>query len=397
MSDRFLHRDSPWLLALLATLVALGPLSVDMYIPALPSMMVALDTNISAMHLTLSTYLAGFAIFHLACGPLADRIGRKPVLLGGTALFVGACVGCSLSTTVEELMLWRFMQGVGACVGPTIARTIARDVFGPTDAARALSLIAMLMALAPAIAPTLGGILLNWLPWPSIFVFLAVYGAATIALVFLYLEESLPQKQSLHPAAIARNFALLLRDRTYLTATLGSGMIYAGLLTYISASSFVYIDMLGVPVQYFGFIFLSSVIGYMCGSALSARLAQGQNPELTVLRGAMLTVTSCTAMLIGGFAIPENIWVFIVPMAVYSAGMGLVLPNAMAVALRHFPHIAGTASAMLGFIQMTLSGSATALIGLFLVDTPYPMMYCMFLITAVAMLLTISLYRQSRD
>jgi DHA1 family bicyclomycin/chloramphenicol resistance-like MFS transporter len=274
MSPRYLQPDSPWLLALLAALVALGPLSVDMYLPAMPRMMVALDTDISHMHLTLSTYLTGFALFHLVCGPLADRFGRRPILIGGTLLFVAACVGCSLSNSVEELMVYRFVQGVGACVGPTLARAVARDVFGPTRAARALSLIAMLMALAPAVAPTLGGIMLLWLPWPTIFIFLGLYGLTMIALIQLFLAESLPERQSLHPVAISRNYAQLVRDPVYLIATFASGLIYAGLLTYLSSSSFVYIDMLGVPVEYFGFIFLTSVAGYMLGSAFSARLTR---------------------------------------------------------------------------------------------------------------------------
>ena len=133
MSRRYLQHDSPWLLALLAAMVALGPLSVDMYIPAMPNMMVALGTDISHMHLTLSAYLTGFALFHLICGPLADRFGRKPILLLGTALFVIACLGCTLSTTIDQLLLFRLLQGVGACVGPTLARTVTRDVFGPTQ------------------------------------------------------------------------------------------------------------------------------------------------------------------------------------------------------------------------------------------------------------------------
>ena len=394
MARRHLHADSPWLLALLAALVALGPLSVDMYLPAMPIMMASLDTDISHMHLTLSTYLVGFSVFHLVCGPLADRIGRKPVLLGGTVLFVAACIGCSGASTVEELMLYRFLQGVGACVGPTIARTIARDVFGPTRAARALSLIAMLMALAPAIAPTLGGVLLLWLPWYFVFIFLALYGVVMLAAVQIFLAESLPTKQSLHPVAIARNYGELMRNPMYLAATFASGMIYAGLLTYLASSSFVYMEMLGVPVQFFGLIFLTSVVGYMLGSALSARLTRNHEPEQVVLYGAGLAAGACTTMLATGSLYPHSVIALVLPMVFYSAGMGLVLPNAMAVALRPFPHIAGTASALLGFIQMGLSSTATALIGLFLLDTPTPMLYFMFVITLAALGLALVVYRQ---
>jgi len=307
MGRRHLHPDSPWLLALLAALVALGPLSVDMYLPAMPRMMVALDTDISHMHLTLSAYLSGFALFHLLCGPLADRFGRKPVLTGGTLLFVAACIGCSQSTSVGELLAFRFVQGIGACVGPTLARAVTRDVFGPTRAARALSLIAMLMALAPAVAPTLGGLMLLILPWPSIFVFLAIYGTAMIVLIQVYLAESLPLPQSLHPLSIARNYAQLFRDPLYLSASLASGLVYAGLLTYLSSSSFIYIEMLGVPVEYFGFIFLTSVVGYMLGSAVSARLTRYQASEHTVLVGAIVAAVATAIMWLGSTLFPASI------------------------------------------------------------------------------------------
>ena len=393
MAHRQLHPDSPWLLALLAALVALGPLSIDMYLPAMPRMMTALGTDISHMHLTLSTYLTGFAVFHLACGPLADRFGRKPILIGGTVLFVAASIGCSFSTTVEELLIYRFIQGVGACVGPTLARTVARDVFGPTRAARALSLIAMLMALAPAVAPTMGSILLLWLPWPIVFIFLAIYGTTMIVLIRVFLAESLPQRQSLHPLAIARNYAQLFRSPTFITSTFASGFIYAGLMAYLSSSSFVFIDMLGVPLAYFGFIFLTSVAGYMLGSAVSARLSRSYDSEHIVLLGAVLAASGAGTMWLGAQLLPSSILVLIVPMTFYSIGIGFVLPNAMAVALRHFPHIAGTASALLGFIQMSLSASATALVGAYLIDTPAPMLNFMFLITIFALILSVALYR----
>ncbi|MBK6508674.1 MAG: multidrug effflux MFS transporter [Haliea sp.] len=393
MTHRQLHPDSRWLLALLAALVALGPLSVDVYLPAMPTMMAALGTDIRHMHLTLSFYLTGFALFHLACGPLADRFGRKPVLIGGTVLFVLACLGCSFSTTIDQLLMFRFIQGIGACVGPTVARAVARDVFGPTRAARALSLIAMLMALAPAVAPTMGSILMLWLPWPSIFVFLAVYGAAMVVLIHLYLAESLPARQSLHPLSIARNYRELLRSPVFIIAAFVSGFVYAGLMAYLSSSSFVYIDMLGVPVQYFGFIFLTSVAGYMAGSALSARLSRSYDSERTVLVGAALTALATATMWVMAHLFPRSVSALMLPMMFYSTGMGLVLPNAMAVSLRPFPHIAGTASALMGFIQMAMSAAVTAVVGRYLVDTPAPMLNFIVFITFLALLLSVPLYR----
>jgi MFS transporter, DHA1 family, multidrug resistance protein len=399
MTNRYLAHDSPRLLALLAAMVALGPLSVDMYLPAMPNMMVALDTSISEMHLTLSSYLAGFALFHLACGPLADRFGRKPLLIGGTTLFVAACVGCSQSDSVGELLLFRFLQGVGACVGPTLARAVTRDVFGPTGAARALSLIAMLMALAPAVAPTLGGVMLLLLPWPSIFLLLAGYGAVMIVLIIRLLPESLPEAQSLHPLTILRNYGELVADPFFLSVTVASGAVYAGLITYLSSSSFIYINMLGVPVELFGLIFLSSVIGYMAGSASSARLSGRHDSERIMLLGLVLGMASSCLLLAGYWLWPTSVLALMAPMVLYSTAMGLVLPHAMAIALRPFAHIAGTASALLGFIQMSLSALASAQVGTFLKDTPQPMLWTMLLLSSISLLLGLranKLYRRTK-
>ena len=393
MSKHHLHHDSPWLLATLAGLVALGPLSIDMYLPAMPAMRDAFNSDISSMQLTISVYLAGFSLFHLLCGPLADRYGRKPVLFGGTVVFIGACLGCSLANTVDELLFWRFFQGVGACVGPTLARTITRDVFGPTRAAKAFSLIAMLMALAPAVAPTLGGVMLLVLPWSSIFVFLAIYGALIMILTQRYLAESLPSKQSLRPRAILRNYGQLIADPVYLTVIVASGMTYAAMITYLSSSSFIYIEMLGVPVEYFGLIFLTTVLGYMGGSALSAKLSGSHDSESLMLFGSGLALASTVTMWAASALYPTSIYALMLPMTFFTTGLGMVLPHAMAIALRPFAHIAGTASAFMGFIQMALSAGISAVVGQYLTDSPRPMVFTMVLVSLLALGLVIRTHR----
>jgi DHA1 family bicyclomycin/chloramphenicol resistance-like MFS transporter len=295
MAYRPLHPDSPWLLALLAALVALGPLSVDMYLPAMPYMKEALGADVAGMHLTLSSYLLGFALFHLACGPLADRYGRKPILLGGIVLFVLSCIGCSQSSTIEELLVFRFFQGVGSCVGPTLARAITQDIFGPTRAARALSLIAMIMAPGPAVAPGLGGLMLLVLPWGSIFVFLAAYGLVTLLLVNQRLDESLPQRQSLHPAAIARNYWELICDPYFLLVITISGLI-----------------------------FLTTVMGYLSGSALSERLSSTLLSEQILFGGTVSAFVSVILMLAATYQLPTSVVALVLPTVLYSIGMGLL-------------------------------------------------------------------------
>jgi DHA1 family bicyclomycin/chloramphenicol resistance-like MFS transporter len=387
MANRHLTADSRWLLVLLAALVALGPLSVDMYLPAMPAMRVALDASVGNIQLTLSAYLAGFALFHLVCGPLADRYGRKPVITGGTLLFLLGCIGCSLATTVEELLLYRFLQGIGACVGPTLARTITRDLFGPRKAARALSLIAMLMALAPAVAPSLGGLLMLVFPWPSIFVFLGIYGALMLLLVQRYLGESLPTPQSLHPRTILRNYGTLLRSGPFMTVVVTSSLVYAGLMVYLASSAFVYLEMLNVPVLYFGPIFLTTVAGYISGSALSARLASRLESPRVLLLGTLLAAGASICMGVAATAFPLSVLALMLPMMLFTAGLGLTLPHAMSLALLPYPHMAGTASALLGFIQMAIAASAGALVSLFLVDSPRPMLVAMTVLALLALAL----------
>jgi DHA1 family bicyclomycin/chloramphenicol resistance-like MFS transporter len=208
-----------------------------------------------------------------------------------------------------------------------------------------------------------------------------------------YVPESLPAKQSLHPAAILRNYSELIADPMYLTVTVASGLTYAAMLAYLSSSSFVYIDMLGVPVEYYGPIFLTTVLGYMSGSALSARLSNNMESESVMLLGSILGVIATLSMWATSELFPTSIMPIMIPMAVFTAALGLVLPHAMTIALRPFTRIAGTASAILGFIQMSLSAATSALVGTFLHTTPRPMVLTMVLISMVALALTVRAYR----
>lgn len=389
MSSRTLTPDSRWLLPLLAALAALGPLTVDMYLPAMPTMRDALGTTAGHIQLTLSAYLGGFSLFHLACGPLADRFGRKPVIQGGTLLFVAASIGCALASSVEQLVFFRFLQGVGACVGPTLARTIARDLFGPRKAARALSLIAMLMALAPAVAPTAGGLMLLVLPWQSIFVFLALYGGLMLWLQGRYLAESLPQRQSLAPSAIIGNYSRLLKAPGFIIVVTASSLSYAGMMVYLASAGFVYLEMLHVPVAWFGAVFLTTVIGYVLGSAASARLANRMESWHLVLAGAWLAMLACLSMSLLAWQFPGSVSAIMLPAMFYTAALGLVLPHAMGIALQPWPHMAGTASSLMGFIQMGVSALAAASVGPFLHDSPAPMLLAMLGLSLLGLLLSL--------
>ena len=379
-------KQSLGLLILLAALVSLGPLTIDTYLPAMPAMSDALQASTSQVQLTISSYLLGFSLFHLLCGPLADRFGRRPVLIGGLALYLIATLACAAATSIEQVIFFRFLQGIAACVGPTLGRAMARDIYGPKGAARALAHIAMIMALAPAVAPILGGLLLELFYWEAIFAVLALYAAVLLVTTGVHLPETLPTRQALHPLNVARNYLQLLADRHYMTTTVASALLYAGMISFLSASAFIFIDMMGIAARYFGFLFLTTVMGYIVGNALSTRLAHGRESEQVMWIGARLALLACTVMLL-----TTEIWFHpasvLAPMALHSIALGISLPHAMAAALRPFPHMAGTASALFGFIQMGISSLAGAVVGYYLLDTARPMAITILLCTAAALLL----------
>ena len=378
--------ESRNLLIVLAGLVALGPLSIDMYLPAMPTMSAALDTGSTEVQLTISSYLLGFSLFHLLCGPLADRYGRRPILLLGLLLYLAATVACTLANSIEQLIVFRLLQGIGACVGPTLGRAMARDIYGPRRAARALAHIAMIMALAPAIAPALGGLLLEWLGWNAIFATLALYALLLTVVVSLRLPETVPQRQPFHPAVIGRNYLELLACGPYMRVTLASAALYVGMVSYLSASSFVFIEMMNVPVRYFGLLFLTTVAGYIAGNALSTRLAHGRESEQVIWIGVRLGLIAAAAQLLA-----TEVWFhpasILIPMGLHSLSMGLALPHAMTCALRPYAHMAATASALFGFIQMGLSSLGAATVGIFLVATPRPLVIVVLISSACAWML----------
>ena len=351
------------LIILLASIAALGPFTVDMYLPAMPAMAAEFAVDIPRTQLSFSGFLFGFSIFHLFCGPMADRFGRKPILLFGIALFVFASVGCAFSNNIYQVIFFRVLQGMGACVGPTLTRTIARDVFGADGAARALSLVAMMMTLAPAVAPLFGGLMLHFFHWSSIFIFLAAYGGLIWFLISRYLRESLPVAQSIFPSIVIKNYLALLKNRTFISSSIVNSMMYSGLMIYLASSGFVYVQKMGVRVEFFGFILLTLVGGYAVGSGLSAWLSKQIDSTRAVVGGTFLASVATGIMLLTSLKWPLAVLGLAMPMGLYTLALGIVLPHSMAIALAPFADMAGTTSSLLGFIQMGVSAVFVVIIG----------------------------------
>lgn len=351
---------------LLTGLVAFGPVSTDLYLPSLPDMTRAFGTTVSMVQLTLSVFTAGFAVAMLVYGPLSDRFGRRPVLIAGAVLYVLASLVCVAADSIEALLVGRFLQAVGACAGPVIGRAVVRDVYERQEAARMLSYMASAMALAPAVAPLLGGALHAAFGWRSNFVVLTLFGILLTVATWLLLRETNAHRDplALRPARLAGNFAALLRSRLFMGHALCVALAFAGLFSFISGSSFVIIDVLGLEPQHFGFAFMAVVIGYIAGAFGGGRFTGRLGIERMIALGSAVCALGGVTALVLAWSGVQTIVAVVAPIAVYFLGAALVLPNATAGAISPFPRMAGTASSLLGFLQMGAGALTGWLVGL---------------------------------
>jgi DHA1 family bicyclomycin/chloramphenicol resistance-like MFS transporter len=360
-----LRLKSPATVITLAALTALGPLATDMYLPAMPAMAAALDTGPDQVQLTLSLYMAGFAAAQLFCGPFSDRFGRKPVMIFGFSLFLVASLLCAFAPSIEWLLAGRFLQALGGATGPVLGRAAVRDIYGPLEAGRILSYMASTMSLAPAVAPIVGaGLLLFW-GWESIFVLLALYAAAMLPLLILALPEPLPpeRRQSIHPKVIVGNFRMLLGQRIFMGYTLTNSLAFSGLFAYLSGSSFVLIDFLGVSPFQYGLFFTLIVAGFFVGTLLSGRYSNRLGRERLVGLGSLTCALGGSVMLMLALSGMYSAWAVVGPHVLFMVGMGVLMPQSMTGALAPNPHCAGSASSLFGFLQMSIAaviGSAVA-------------------------------------
>jgi len=365
----------PGLTAILGALTAFGPLSVDMYLPALPTLADSFATSPSQVQLTLSGFFVGFGLGQLVYGPLSDHWGRRPPLLAGIALYVGASLLCALSTRVTALIALRLVQGLGACAGPLIARAVVRDVYERDRAARMLSLMMLVMGAAPLVAPLLGGQLLLAFGWRSIFGVLAGFGVLCFLGAWLGLAETLDATRRSEASLIVRlgRYKALLRDRAYIGYSLSSGAAYAGMFAYFAGSPFVFIRLYRVPAERYGFLFALNVVGLMVCAAVNSRLVLRVGAD-RLLRGGVVAVAAAGGALVaaaltgwGGLA------GLLLPLLVFIASLSFIGANAMAGALAAFPHMAGTASALAGTIQFGLGALSGALVSGLFDGTALPM------------------------
>ncbi len=367
-----LRPDTLALTALLAFLTALGPLATDMYLPSLPSIARLLDTDTAGAQLTLSAFLVGFAAGQIVYGPVADRYGRKPALLAGLVLFVLASMACGIAGSIEQLTAARFFQAIGASGPIVLARAVVRDLYDGPRAGRELSRMGTVMGLVPAVAPIAGGLLEAAYGWRASFFVTAVGGAALAFAVVFGLPETLKRRSTepLSFAAILRGYGVLLGSSTYRLYLTMSALTYSGLFAFISGSSFVLQRVYGLSEILFGFAFSFVVLGYITGTLLAQKEVGKRGIEGTVRIGVSCLAFGGVAMVFGATFGPHSPFVIMVPMAVYTCGVGFTMPQSMAGAMSPFPDRAGAASSFLGLVQMSIAAVVGIGLGLALDVTP---------------------------
>ena len=346
------------LLLLLGSISILTPFSLDLYLPALPSIAIDLHAGAGAVQATLPVFFVGLAVSQLFFGSIADHLGRRPPLLCGLALFVTGSVGCALAQGITALTAWRLVQALGVGSASVIPRAIVRDRFDVAHMARALSLLGLITGLGPILAPQLGGLVLMMGTWRLEFWLLALLGSASLIAASYALSESIPDER---PRAIGpRLWLRLLTDRRYLRYMLPANLVQSSAFAYISGAPFVFIDVMKLTPQQFAWMFGVNAIGLMICGRINAHIVGRLGPEF-IFRRAMVGTAALGLVL---FAVAASgrggFWALAVPQFLFISTLGFSFSNGFALALAPFGASAGTASALFGTLQFLISGAGGA-------------------------------------
>ncbi|MBB3189292.1 Bcr/CflA family multidrug efflux MFS transporter [Halomonas cerina] len=363
---------------LVAANTALAPFAIDAYLPAMAALAEAVEASIHHTELSLSTFLAGFALGQLLFGPLSDRLGRKPVLLGGLVAFLLASLVITTVDTLPELLGWRFLQALGGGASVVNSAAIVRDCFSGREAARVMSTMAMIMMLAPLAAPAVGSGLLYLADWWLIFVFLAVYAAFLLWLMGTRLPETrAPNQQVASPRQVLANYASVLRHREAMGYICAASMSFAGLFAFITASPFLYLEHFSLTPAYYPLVFGANVVTMAASNRLNIRLLGRRSPQQNLRLGLGIQLAAAGGLVVMVATGLESLWTVVPLIMLFAGTIGLVAPNAISSLLDHFHHMSATAAALQGTIQFSCGALAGVLVGAFEVDSAWPMVLTM--------------------
>jgi DHA1 family bicyclomycin/chloramphenicol resistance-like MFS transporter len=363
------------LIVILGALTAIGPLSIDMYLPALPSLSAGLHTTASPVQLTITACLVGLAAGQVLAGPVSDARGRRLPLLAGMVLYTVSSLLCMVAPDVAVLIVLRLLQGASGAAGIVIARAMVRDLYDGDDAARFFSVLMLVNGLAPVLAPVIGGQLLRFTDWRGIFLVVGGVAAVLLAASFAGIPETLPEggRRGGGLATTAHSFGRLCRDRRFVGYALSGGLAFAAMFSYISGSPFVIEKVYGLSAQEFSLIFAVNGAGIVIFGVLSGRLV-GRAGQQTLLGAGLVMQLAGGAILLAGVAAGGGLPVVLPALFLVVSGIGFITPNASALALTGWPsNLAGSASALLGVTQFVTGGAMAPIVGVGGEHTALPM------------------------
>ena len=360
---------------LLTLLLGIQPITTDLYLPALPSLQHDLGASMGATQLTLSALIISFGLAQLVAGPLSDRFGRRPVLLGGLGLYTVASIGGALSGEIDSLIAWRAIQGVGMAGAVTCARSILRDLFEPQEGARMMSRALGGLGVIAMLSPLLGGLIVQWFDWHWALLALALFGVASLAYAGLRYQESAPalNPQATDPATLWRNWVLVLSHPTFRAWTALQALAYGGLFVILAASSFVYIEVLGSSKVGYGLLMAGNSLCYIAGTWLCRRWLASVGLRAAVRRGAWFSLVGGLGMAAACVAGVHTVWALFLPQCLFALGHGIHQPCGQAGAVGPFPEKAGTAASLSGCAMMLLAFGVGLWLGQRLDGTVYPL------------------------
>jgi MFS transporter, DHA1 family, multidrug resistance protein len=362
------------IIVILGALSTISPFAIDMYLPAFPAIAAALGTSTAKVSLSLSSYFAGMAAAQLFYGPLLDRFGRKLPLYAGLMLFIAASALCLFSRNVESLIALRFVQALGGCAAQVAAMAMVRDFFPAKETAKIISLLILVISASPLLAPSAGVYVAIHLGWQWVFIVLSAFVLLMLAISAWVLPEGHEPDRSisLRPAPILRNYVTVLKEPQFLTYALAGAFAFSGLLVYVASSPIVFMEVFHVSQQQFGAIFAGLSVGFIGSNQINVFLLRKFTSEqifrATLLVECPVALLFLVGTIYGWFGLPATLVLLFISLST----LGLAYPNAAALALVPFDHNIGSAAAMLGFLQIGVSGVASASIGVFNSHTMMP-------------------------
>ncbi|NIF30978.1 Bcr/CflA family multidrug efflux MFS transporter [Enterobacter sp. Cy-643] len=370
------QNSSVGIIVILGLLAMLMPLSIDMYLPALPMIAQGFNVPAGSAQMTLSTYILGFAIGQIFYGPMADSLGRKPVVLGGTLVFALAAIACALAQTIDQLIWMRFLHGLAAAAASVVINALMRDIYPKEEFSRMMSFVMLITTIAPLVAPMIGGAVLVWYSWHTIFWILAAAALLASAMIFFFIHETLApeMRQKFNLRTTAGNFATLFRHKRVLSYMLASGFSFAGMFSFLSAGPFVYIELNHVSPQHFGYYFALNVVFLFFMTMINSRFVRRVG-AINMFRTGLCIQFVMALWLVVSSQLDFGFWAMVLGVAVFISCVSLVSSNAMAVILDEFPHMAGTASSLAGTFRFGIGALTGALLSVATFNTAWPMIW----------------------